>query len=135
MLVFYTYIFFLYKIGRHVFCGATDTCFGILVTDALGFNARVNLIAHVRRNSREKQRKCLRLSERTSETLQNATHSLYQSLPLQLSSSRLLQRGSMFVLSTRQFQSLMQIPEDFKYEKLLDLGKLHVLLLERKWKS
>lgn len=135
MLVLYTYIFFLYKIGRHVFCGATDTCFGILVTDALGFNARVNLIAHVRRNSRKKQRKCLRLSERTSETLQNATHSLYQSLPLQLSSSRLLQRGSMFVLSARQFQSLMQIPEDFKYEKLLDLGKLHVLLLERKWKS
>ena len=52
MLVLYTYFFF-YKIGRHAFCGATDTRFGILVTDALGFNARVNLIAHVRRNSRK----------------------------------------------------------------------------------
>ncbi len=37
---------------------------------------------------------------------------------------RLIQRGSMFVLSTQQFRDLMGISPDCKMEKLLDLGEL-----------
>ena len=37
---------------------------------------------------------------------------------------RLLQRGSMFVLSTNQLRALLDVSDDFQAEALLDLGKI-----------
>ncbi|XP_071785722.1 protein-L-histidine N-pros-methyltransferase-like [Asterias amurensis] len=64
--------------------------------------------------------------EKSDWIITQALHSLVKTflgiLMSATSINGLLQRGSMFVFSTKQFNSLLQIKEDFKADHLLDLG-------------